>query len=371
MDLGAALRIATAFERPAAVVIKHTNPSGVALGTTLVEAYEAVHAADPVSAYGGVVGLNRSVDLATAKAIKGDVLDAVIAPGYEPQALEILKAKKKGSFLILQTRGPFRKDHGVDMVRVLGGVLLQTTDFPEVRPEAFKVVTKASPSPAQLSDIGFGIVVSRYVKSNSIVLVKGDRTVGIGAGKRGDLDVDLAVLVCNVPGAPVLERAKAAGISTVVVDHRAFGANREGFEREVVKVLKDKRVDLVVFAGFMRLVSLYFVSEFPNRIINIHPSLLPAFPGAHAQRDALAAGVKVSGCTNHFVDASVDGGPIILQKAVPVHEGDTEETLAARILEQEHIFLPLAVRLFAEGRLRVDGRKVAIDSRGIRFPPMA
>src|SRR2546428_835091 len=176
IDLDAALRIASQFERPWAVVIKHTTPSGVALGTTLVEAYEAAHAADPVSAYGGVVGLNRSVDLATAKAIKGDVLDAVIAPGYEPQALEILKAKKKGSFLILQTRGPFRKDHGVDMVRVLGGVLLQTTDFPEAMPEAFKVVTKASPSPAQLSDIGFGIVVSRYVKSNSIVLVKGERT---------------------------------------------------------------------------------------------------------------------------------------------------------------------------------------------------
>jgi len=193
----------------------------------------------------------------------------------------------------------------------------------------------------------------------------------VDARKRGELDVDLAVLVCNVPGAPVLARAKTAGVSTVVVDHRTFGADREGFDREVVKVLKDKRVDLVVFAGFMRLVSPYFVSEFPNRIINIHPSLLPAFPGVHAQRDALAAGVKVSGCTIHFVDASVDGGPIILQKAVPVHEGDTEEALAARILEQEHIFLPLAVRLFAEGRLTVDGRKVGIDSRGIRFPPMA
>src|SRR5881409_2499514 len=155
IDLDAALRIATEFERPAAVVIKHTNPSGVALGTTLVEAYEAAQAADPVSAYGGVVGLNRSVDLATAKAIKGDVLDAVIAPGYEPQALEILKAKKKGSFLILRTRGPFRKEHGVDMTRVLGGVILQTTGFPEPRPESFKVVTKASPTAEQMRDILF------------------------------------------------------------------------------------------------------------------------------------------------------------------------------------------------------------------------
>jgi phosphoribosylglycinamide formyltransferase-1 len=193
----------------------------------------------------------------------------------------------------------------------------------------------------------------------------------VDARTRGDLDVDLAVLVCNVPGAPVLARAKTAGVSAIVVDHRTFGGKREAFEQEVVKVLRDKRVDLVVFAGFMRLVSPYFVKEFPNRIINIHPSLLPAFPGAHAQRDALAAGVKVSGCTIHFVDASVDGGPIILQKAVPVHDDDTEESLAARILEQEHIFLPLAVELFAMGRLTVTGRRVAIDTQGIRLPPMA
>src|SRR3989442_8659240 len=188
IDLDAALRIATEFERPAAVVIKHTNPSGVALATTLVEAYRASHAADPVSAYGGVVGLNRSVDLATAKAMRGDVLDAVIAPGYEPQALAILRQKKKGDFLILRTHGELRRAHGIDMVRVLGGVLLQTTDFPEPRPEAFKVVTKTSPTADQMRDILFGITVSRYVKSNSIVLVKGDRTVGIGAVQMSRVD---------------------------------------------------------------------------------------------------------------------------------------------------------------------------------------
>src|SRR5881296_1246019 len=193
----------------------------------------------------------------------------------------------------------------------------------------------------------------------------------VDARKRGDLDVDLAVLVCNVPGAPVLDRAKAANVSAVVIDHRPFGKDREAFEREVVKVLRDKRVDLIVFAGFMRLVSTAFILEFPNRIMNIHPSLLPAFPGAHSHRDAIAAGVKVSGCTIHFVDASVDGGPIILQKAVPILEDDTEDSLAARILEQEHILLPLAVRLFAEGRLRVEGRRVRIDTRGIKIPPMA
>lgn len=193
----------------------------------------------------------------------------------------------------------------------------------------------------------------------------------VDARDRGELGVELVVLVCNVPGAPVLERAKKAAIPAVVIDHRPFGKDREEFEGEVVKVLKEKRVDLVVFAGFMRLVTPYFVREFPMRIINIHPSLLPAFPGAHAHRDALAAGAKISGCTIHFVDASVDGGPIILQKAVAVRDDETEETLSARILEQEHIFLPLAVRLFAEGRLKVEGRRVRIDTHGIELPPMA
>jgi phosphoribosylglycinamide formyltransferase-1 len=193
----------------------------------------------------------------------------------------------------------------------------------------------------------------------------------VDARDRGDLSVDLAILICNVPGAPVLGRAKKAGVPAVVVDHRPFGKDREGFEREVVKALREARTELVVFAGFMRLVTPYFMGQFPMRIMNIHPSLLPAFPGAHAQRDALEAGVKVTGCTIHFVDASVDGGPIILQKAVPVREDDTEETLAARILEQEHIFLPLAVRLVAEGRLNVEGRRVRIDTRGISLPLMA
>lgn len=193
----------------------------------------------------------------------------------------------------------------------------------------------------------------------------------VDARDRGHLDVELALLICNVPGAPVIEHAKKANVPVAVVDHRPFGKDRAAFERDVVKALHESRIDLVVFAGFMRLVSTYFVGQFPMRILNIHPSLLPAFPGAHAQRDALAAGVKVSGCTIHFVDASVDGGPIVLQKAVPVLEDDTEETLAARILEQEHVFLPLAVRLFAEGRLMVEARRVKIDTRGIELPPMA
>jgi phosphoribosylglycinamide formyltransferase-1 len=193
----------------------------------------------------------------------------------------------------------------------------------------------------------------------------------VDARARGALDVNLAVLICNVPGAPVIGRAEKGGIPVVVIDHKPFAKDREGWERRAVQVLRERRVDLVVLAGFMRLVTGYFVREFPNRIMNIHPSLVPAFPGAHAQADAIAWGAKVTGCTIHFVDESVDGGPVILQKAVPILEDDTPETLEARILEQEHVFLPLAIRLFAEGRLRIEGRRVRVDARGIAIPPMA
>lgn len=219
LDLDAALRIATEFERPAAVVIKHTNPSGVAIDATLPKAYQAAHAADPISAYGGIVGFNRPVDRETAEAMRRNVLDAVIAPEYEPAALEILKGKKKGAFLILRTHGPFRNDHGIDMVRVLGGVLLQTTRAPEPRPQDFTVVTKAAPSDAQMRDVLFGIVVSRYVKSNSIVLANGERTVGIGAGQMSR--VDACMLACY--------KAKAAARGSVAVSD-AYFPFRDGLE---------------------------------------------------------------------------------------------------------------------------------------------
>ena len=201
IDLDAALRIALEFDRPAAVVVKHTNPCGVALADAVATAYRTAQAADPISAYGGVVGLNRDVDLATAKAMRRHVLDAVIAPGYDPEALSILKEKKKGAFLIMQTRGELRGDHGVDMTRVLGGVLVQTTDFPEVRPGSWKVVTKRKPTPDQLRDLAFGVRVSRYVKSNSIVLARDERTVGVGAGQMSRVDACmLAVVKAGVAG---------------------------------------------------------------------------------------------------------------------------------------------------------------------------
>ena len=193
----------------------------------------------------------------------------------------------------------------------------------------------------------------------------------VDAVKQGELDVNLAVLLCNVPGAPVIERAQATGVPAVVLDHRPFKKNREAWEREAVKVLREHGVDLVVFAGFLRLVTPSFIKEFQGRIINTHPSLLPAFPGMYAQRQALDARVRVSGYTIHFVDESVDLGPIILQRAVPVLEDDTEETLTLRILKQERIFLPLAIKLFAEGRLTIGGRGVRIRTDGIQLPPMA
>jgi len=192
----------------------------------------------------------------------------------------------------------------------------------------------------------------------------------VDAASRGELSATISLLVCNVPDAAVIERARRAHIPVAVIDHRPFGKDREGWERKAVQALRDHHVDLVVLAGFMRLLTPYFLGEFQHRIINVHPSLLPAFPGTHAQRDALEQGARVSGCTIHFVDESVDGGPIILQKAVPVLPGDTEDTLAARILEQEHRFLPLAVRLFAEGRLSLEGRRVQIDTKGVVLPPM-
>lgn len=188
--------------------------------------------------------------------------------------------------------------------------------------------------------------------------------------QRGDVDAEIVVLVCNVPGAGALQRAKDLHVPSVVVDHTTFGKDREAFEQELVKALRERGAELVVLAGFMRLLTPYFLRQFPNRILNIHPSLLPAFPGAHGARDAVAHGAKVSGLTIHLVDESLDGGPIVLQKAVAVRDGDSEETLAARILEWEHVMYPLAVKLFVEGRLTVKGRHVSIDWSGIERPPI-
>lgn len=180
----------------------------------------------------------------------------------------------------------------------------------------------------------------------------------VDAVARGELDVNIAVLVYNKKDAYVRERAEMAGIPAVFIDHRK--KKREDFEREIVAVLGSYEVELVVLAGFMRLLTPYFIHEYSNRLINIHPALLPSFPGTHAHRDALAHAVKVSGCTVHFVNEDMDSGPIILQRSVPVLDDDTEETLGARVLKEEHKILPLAIKLYAEGKLRIEGRKVYI-----------
>jgi len=181
----------------------------------------------------------------------------------------------------------------------------------------------------------------------------------IDAARRGALGGEVAVVVSNVEGALGLERARQAGIPAVFRDHR--GKKREAFDAEIVEVLQAHHVDLVCLAGFMRLLSPAFVRAFPGRIVNVHPALLPAFPGLEAQRQAWEHGAKVSGATVHLVDEGLDSGPIVAQEAVPVRSTDTPETLAARILEAEHRLYPRAVRLLLEGRCRVEGRRVIVE----------
>ena len=182
----------------------------------------------------------------------------------------------------------------------------------------------------------------------------------IDAIQAGKLDAKISIVLTDKPGVKALERAEKSGIKNICADRKNF-EERADFERKLSEEIGE--VDLIVLAGFMRILSPDFVRKYPGKIMNIHPSLLPAFPGAHAHRDALAYGVKVSGCTVHFVDEGTDSGPIILQAAVEVREDDTEETLSARILEKEHIIYPLAIKLFVDGKLKIVGRKVFIEDR--------
>jgi phosphoribosylglycinamide formyltransferase-1 len=181
------------------------------------------------------------------------------------------------------------------------------------------------------------------------------------------IDARVAVVIANVPGARALERARAAGVPAVLLPHRDW-PTREAYDEKLVETLREHRVELVCLAGYMRLVSPVLLRAFEDKILNIHPSLLPAFPGLHAHRQALAAGVKVSGCTVHVVDEGCDTGPIVVQSAVPVLEGDDETSLAARILVEEHETYVEAVRLFAEGRARVvaEGGKKRVRIEGAR-----
>jgi phosphoribosylglycinamide formyltransferase-1 len=167
---------------------------------------------------------------------------------------------------------------------------------------------------------------------------------------------EIAVVVSNREGAPGIERAREREIATRVIPSK--GLEREAYDRQVVAVLHEHKVDLVCLAGYMRLLSPFFVAAFPNRILNIHPSLLPSFPGLESQRQALEYGVKFAGCTVHFVDENLDAGPIVMQATVPVRDEDTEETLAARILAEEHRIYAEAVRIVLEGKYKIVGRRV-------------
>jgi len=169
-------------------------------------------------------------------------------------------------------------------------------------------------------------------------------------------DAEISIVVSNREGAAGIEKAKDRGISTRVIPSK--GLEREPYDRQVVAVLHEHGVDLICLAGYMRLLSPYFVASFPNRILNIHPSLLPSFPGLESQRQALEYGVKIAGCTVHFVDENLDAGPIVLQAAIPVHDADTEATLSERILAEEHRIYSEAVKIVLEGKYKIAGRRV-------------
>ena len=182
----------------------------------------------------------------------------------------------------------------------------------------------------------------------------------MAAIKSGQIKAEIGIVLTDKPEARALQVASEAGIKSVCVNRKACASQQE-FEEKLVAELQAANVSLVVLAGFMRILSPYFVDAYRHQILNIHPSLLPSFGGAHAHRDVLAYGTKVSGCTIHFVDEGMDHGPIILQDTVPVLDGDTEETLAARVLEKEHILYPKAIELFVDGRLEL------LDDRHVRI----
>ncbi len=201
------------------------------------------------------------------------------------------------------------------------------------------------------------------VKLNIGVLVSGNGSnlqSIIDSLEAGRIDARISCVISNNATAYALERAKRHNISAFHIDQRAF-PSREAFDNEVVVLLRQHSVQLVALAGFNRIVTPVLLDPFPESVVNIHPALLPAFPGRHAQRQALQHGVKITGCTVHFVDRGTDSGPIIIQAAVPAYDTDTEETLAARILVEEHIIYPQAIQLFAEGRLSLRGRTVIIE----------
>lgn len=196
----------------------------------------------------------------------------------------------------------------------------------------------------------------------AVILISG-RGSNMEALLKADLPLEFVSVISNRPGAAGLVMAKVLGVPTDVVDHQTF-PDRASFDAAMIEKIDQYTPDLVLLAGFMRVLTADFVRHYENRLINIHPALLPAFPGLHTHERALAAGVKVHGCTVHFVTPEVDVGPIIMQAVVPVMADDSADTLAARVLEQEHRIFPLAVRWYAEGKLGLDNGRVRVRSEG-------
>ena len=178
--------------------------------------------------------------------------------------------------------------------------------------------------------------------------------------ERKELDAHLSIVISNIKNAPALVRAEKHGIETIFLDPASY-SNRKSYDQALIDKLKVASIDLICLAGYMRILGEEFISNFSKKIINIHPSLLPAFPGLNAQKQAIEYGVKFSGCTVHFVDAGVDSGPIILQTAVPVYDNDCEESLSERILKQEHYLYPKAIAMIIENKLSLDGRTVTYN----------
>ena len=181
----------------------------------------------------------------------------------------------------------------------------------------------------------------------------------IEAIEEGKIEGRISIVISDNSDAYALKRAKQYNIDTRYINFKSY-KNREDYDKEIIKALEEKKIDLVVLAGYMRILSPFFINAYKNKIINIHPALLPSFPGLYAQRQAVEYGAKVSGCTVHFVDEGVDLGPIVLQKSVEVNDDDTEELLAERILKEEHQIYPKAIQLFCQDRLIIKGRKVFI-----------
>ena len=194
----------------------------------------------------------------------------------------------------------------------------------------------------------------------------------IDAIEAGTLAAKIAVVLSNKKDAQALERARRHGLTDVFLDPKPFAGqpdSREAYDRAILDILKKYDVELIALAGYMKIVTPVLIGAYPNRIMNIHPALLPAFPGLEVQKKAIEWGVKIAGCTVHFVTEGVDEGPIIIQAVVPVLEGDSADTLAVRILAEEHRIYPRAIQLYAEGRLRVEGRRVRVTGASNTVPP--